>query len=268
MTYSHDTGTARRDSKPLFRFAIISDTHIGPVDGVTPSPWSSNRFANDRARAALSRLTSFDPEFVIHLGDMIHPTPDQSAEDRDRSVGRFNAIFDTLQVPLHLVPGNHDIGDKPDPSTPAKSCEPAFIDAYESHFGADHLSFSHGGVHFILINGQIINDGTDREARQWDWIEAELKENAGKRIFMFGHQPLRLSHDDEVEHYDNTAEPGRGRLLKLMRDHDVEAWLSGHVHTFFYDRVGSTEHYALRQRDQCLAARLFRTVQGAARGRG
>ncbi|UYV35709.1 metallophosphoesterase [Rhodobacteraceae bacterium D3-12] len=239
------TMAARRDSLPMFTFAIVSDTHIGPVDGVTPSPWSSNRLANDRARAVVSRVNALAPDFVIHLGDMIHPTPDQATDDRDRSVERFNSIFSQLKVPLHLVPGNHDIGDKPDPSTPAKSCEQAFVDAYQDYFGADHLSFSHGESHFILINGQTINTNSTSEAEQWDWIESELETNSDKRIFMFGHQPLRLSADDEAEHYDNTAEPGRGRLLDLLRKHKVEAWFSGHVHTFFYDLVGATETYVL-----------------------
>jgi len=30
----------------ILRFAAIADTHLGPVDGVSPSPWLTNRHAS------------------------------------------------------------------------------------------------------------------------------------------------------------------------------------------------------------------------------
>lgn len=228
---------------PLFTFAVVSDTHIGPVDGVSPSPWSSNRLANDRARAVVSRLNALDLAFVVHLGDMIHPTPDQPAAVT--AAERFRAIFAPLKGPLHLVPGNHDIGDKPNPWTPARICDEEAVGKYLDLFGADYGAFSHGPIHVIMVNSQIINSGSAREAEQWAWLEAELAANASKRLFLFGHQPLRLTYDDEVEHYDNSAEPGRGRMLELLKRYKVESWMSGHVHTFFYDRSAETELYVL-----------------------
>ena len=228
---------------PLFTFAVVSDTHIGPQDGVSPSPWTSNRLANNRARAVVSRVNALKPDFVIHLGDMIHPTPEQPAYAD--AAARFRAIFADLEAPLHLVPGNHDIGDKPLVWTPAKCVTDASVERYIDIFGADHGSFGHGPAHFILINSQIINAGSAREAEQWAWLEAELAAHRGKRFFVFGHQPLRLTRNDEAEHYDNSGEPGRGRLLALLQEHKVECWMSGHVHTFFLDREGETDLYVL-----------------------
>lgn len=245
MTKTRNANSTEQRLKPspLFSFAVLSDTHVGPVDGVSPSPWSSNRLANARARAAVSRLNALAPDFVIHLGDMVHPTPDQPRYED--SAARFAAIFDRLEMPLYLMPGNHDIGDMHNPWTPAKICEAAFIDRYKSIFGADRQAFSHQGIRFILIDSQILNSGTSQEAEQWHWLESELRQHMGERIFVFGHQPLRLTANDETMHYDNTAEPARGRMLALLRRHRVEAWLSGHVHTFFYDREEETDLYVV-----------------------
>ena len=229
--------------EPILRFAVIADTHVGPVDGVTPSPWVSNRLANDRARAVVARVNALAPEFVIHLGDMIHPTPDQPGYPA--AAERFHTLMADLQPPLHVIPGNHDIGDKPMVWTPAKICTDAFVERYIELFGADHGAFSHGPIHVVMVNSQIINSGTAREAAQWAWLEAELAANAHKRLFVFGHQPLRLVADDEAEHYDNTAEPGRGRMLALLEKYGAESWMSAHVHTFFYDRRGPSDLYVL-----------------------
>ena len=46
-------------------------------------------------------------------------------------------------------------------------------------------------------------------------------------------------------HYDNYDEPGRAWLLDLVQACNVEAVFSGHVHQFFFNRVGETKFYCL-----------------------
>ena len=59
------------------------------------------------------------------------------------------------------------------------------------------------------------------------------------------HYPPFLCEPDEAEHYDNVAEPGRSWLLSLLEEHAVEALFCGHVHHFFWNRLGATDHYLL-----------------------
>ena len=62
-----------RHPKPLFKYAIVSDTHIRPP-GESSSPWQTNLLTNDRARWVTEQVNSHQPDLVIHLGDVVHPT--------------------------------------------------------------------------------------------------------------------------------------------------------------------------------------------------
>ena len=70
-----------------------------------------------RTRCVVAQLNALEPDFVIHLGDMVHPVPSQAGYAA--AARRFHALFEALQMPLHLDSGNHDVGDKPIAWTPA-----------------------------------------------------------------------------------------------------------------------------------------------------
>ena len=226
-----------------FRFAIVADTHMNPRDGESPSPWLTNREANARARAVVLEVNRLRPAFTIHLGDIVHPVPSQStyAEAAERARG----VFERLEAPVHFVAGNHDMGDKHVDWMPAAMVNDDFLDAYEAHFGKDYYAFDHQDCRFVIINAQVLNSGLAREAQQWDWLETELREHAGLRIYLFSHYPPYIAEPGEIEHYDNIGEPARGRLLALMARHGVEAVFAGHVHNYFYDRLGGCDLYVL-----------------------
>jgi predicted phosphodiesterase len=226
---------------PLFGFAVVADTHVNPEDGCTSSPWRTNRLANARARTVVAQINAFHPEFVIHLGDLVHPVP--SHPGYAAAALRFRALFAELRAPLHLVAGNHDMGDKPTPWMPAASVNARFLELYRAHFGKDFYAFDHGGCRFVVLNSQILNSGFADERAQWAWLEEQLATH--ERVFLFKHYPPFVCDEDEDEHYDNVAEPARSRLLALIRRHPVEALFCGHVHNFFYNRIGAVDCYVL-----------------------
>ena len=235
---SSDVSTA---DSPLFAFAVIADTHVNPNDDQSSSPWQTNRLANARTRAAVAQLNALKPEFVVHLGDMVHPIPSQPSYAG--AAKRFHALVADLQAPLHLVSGNHDVGDKPIRWTPAEAVNPAFLATYRAHFGKDFYAFDHRNRRLIVINSQILNSGFIDEHEQWAWLERQLA--TGQRVFLFMHYPPFLHAADEDEHYDNVAEPARSRLLDLLQRSPVEALFCGHVHNFFYNRIGGTDCYVV-----------------------
>lgn len=220
---------------PLFTFAIIADTHLNPRDGESGSPWRTNALANARARWAVAALNDDAPDFVLHLGDLVHPVPAQAGYAD--AAKRFDAIFGGLRPPMHCLPGNHDIGDKPGDWMPAHGVTPEALKTWEKTFGALWQVMDHGGCRFILHCNPILSSGLPEDDAQWTWLERTLKGSEGRRVFFATHYPLFLTDPGEPEHYDNLADPGRERLRRLLVEYRVEAVFAAHVHTVFHTRL-------------------------------
>lgn len=63
----------------LFSFAVISDTHVNAEEDSCNSPYEVNAHANARFRHVARDLHQRDIDFVIHLGDHVHPVPETGA---------------------------------------------------------------------------------------------------------------------------------------------------------------------------------------------
>jgi predicted phosphodiesterase len=230
----------------LFTFAVVTDTHVNFGERECNSEFEVNKGANGRLRHVIHDLNRRDLAFVIHLGDVVHPVP-ALPDLYERAAERFREQVADLRHPLHLVPGNHDIGDKPIVWGPGGVVCDTFIDLWKKNFGPNYQDFDHGDCRFFLVDAQIINSGLAAEAEQIAWLEAGLAEavQGGKRIYLSTHYPPFLTDPEEDEHFDNIAEPGRSWLLGLMDRHRAEALFSGHVHNIWYNRYGVTDCYAL-----------------------
>jgi 3',5'-cyclic AMP phosphodiesterase CpdA len=237
--------------KRLFTFAVIADTHITEAEAMAISGFDIDtiKLGAARSRYVVGRLNSLQPDFVVHLGDIVHPEPCTPAYED--SADRFHGLYEALDCPLYLVAGNHDIGEKAFPGQPRDEQEVQAtvsddkIAAYENRFQAQYYSFEHQGCLFVTINGMLVNSGLAYEESQRHWLEALLGESQGRRIFMFSHYPPYLSRADETQHYDATDEPGRSWLLGLFERYAIEAYYAGHVHNFFFNRHGTTNCYVL-----------------------
>ena len=141
----------RRPSQKLaFRVSLISDTHINEAEDFSASPYPANAEANPRARYIFDQIKQSDSKFCIHLGDMVNPVPE--LPNYDAAAKNFHSIASRLTIPLHLMPGNHDIGDKPVTWMPAGMVNKEHIDLYRDHFGQDFFSFDYEKCHFDIIN--------------------------------------------------------------------------------------------------------------------
>ena len=233
--------SATRDGAGL-RFIVIADSHIRPPEQEIDA-YPSNAWLVQRNEFIVDLCNRIDASFVVHLGDIVHPLPveDTHVEAIDLAAG----VYARLRHPIYFVPGNHDVGDKPDAlvSVPAVAEEnyPVFEDAW----GPSFRSFDVGDVHFVIVDTQVLNSGLAREARQRRWLESDLgaASDAGQRIFLFTHYPPFVRDRYENEHYDNIGEPARSWFVDLLEGNEVEAVFSGHVHTFLYNRHEATDLY-------------------------
>lgn len=232
-----------RPETRLFSFAIVGDTHVKPTSGDQSAPWKVNEKATARARFIAREMARYEPQFIIHLGDLVHPVPELATFPE--AVALTKQVFRQHHNQMHVLPGNHDIGDKPSRVMPAKSVRESWIKIHEDNYGPSWRSFDQGGVRFVLLNNPLLNSGLPQEAAQFAWLEETLASAGGQRIFMFMHYPLYLLSPDEPSTYDNIDDPARGRLLELIARHKVEAVFAGHVHNIFYHRHAGTEFYVM-----------------------
>lgn len=224
-------------------FAIIGDTHVKPESGDQSAPWKVNEAATARARWISREIERYRPDFIVHLGDLVHPVPELSTFGE--AVELTRRIFQPFHNRLHVIPGNHDIGDKPNRAMPAKMVRDEWIELHEQNFGPSYFSFDRDDCRFVFINDPVLNSNSPIEARQRAWLAQTLASADGRRIFMFMHYPLFVLDPDEPSNYDNIDEPARGDLLGLIRQHKVEAVFAGHVHNIFYSRIAHTEFYVM-----------------------
>lgn len=236
-----DSGLGRR----LFQFALVADTHVNERDGHSSSPYEANARANARARHVFASIAQLEPQpaFVMHLGDIVHPVPELPGFVP--AVEQFRALSAITRCPLHVLPGNHDVGDKRVDWMPAGSVTTEHVEQYRRFFGPDYYVFESHGCRFFALDAQLINSGLPAEREQREWFERELAASPGRRSFVCIHYPPYVTDPQERGSYDNIDEPGRSWLLGLVAKYRFEALFAGHVHNFWYDRIGSTAMYLL-----------------------
>ncbi|MBC8259724.1 MAG: metallophosphoesterase [SAR324 cluster bacterium] len=229
----------------LLQFAVIADTHIRLSGATDEGGYASNRVANDRAKYVVDLLNKLEPDFVIHLGDLVHPIP--ALKIHQDAVKTACDIFAKLQAKLFAIPGNHDIGDKANGFLPAPVIDANSHHVFEKKWGPLYQSFSNQNSHFICLDTPLMNSGLLREKEQKKWLENELSTAHidGLRIFVFTHYPLLICDPEEPDHYDNIDDPARSWLLDLFNQNEVEAVFSGHVHNVFVGVHEKTKYYSL-----------------------
>ena len=232
--------------KALFEFIIISDSHYMLDPGGASLEFDNRRKQSVRREAALRMAAALAPKFVVHNGDMVQEYPDnveQFYKSMDESLEQMRACG----IEPYYVAGNHDIGDKPDPTAPASHVSREVLDWYHRKFGKSWYSFDQGDCHFVVLNSQIMNSTLPDAAEQEAWVEKDLAEHAKKRLFVLLHMPPYLFDETEssMGHYDNLANPARTWLLDLVQIYKVEQLFAGHVHFAFFDRLAETRYAVL-----------------------
>ena len=229
----------------LAEFVVLTDTHDMLDPGDAQVEFSSRRLQSQRAHDAWQMVADLGCQHVFHLGDLVQdfPETDGFADAMTRATGRFQ----DLGIAPHIAAGNHDIGDKPDPTMPTRPVSATSLGDFHRRFGRSWFSVDVGPIHVIVLNSQIMNTDLPDAALQREWFEAELDAHTGRRLVVMLHLPPFLHEPDEpsLGHYDNIADPDRGWMLGLLAEHNVESLLAAHVHCSFLDRIGPTRYRIL-----------------------
>ena len=204
------TDAVAKPAKAGLSFVQISDSHIGFKKPANPDPLSTLRETIARIRAL-----PVQPSFVLHTGDITHlATPEQ--------FDTAQSALSELGVPVHFVPGEHDIVDGSNPKP--------YLDGFGAGTKGDGwYSFDAGGVHFIgLVNVVHLGDrgmgslGADQIA----WLRDDVAHlSSSTPIVVFAHFPLWALFPD----WGWGTEDSAAALSSLNRFGSVSV-LNGHIH--------------------------------------
>ncbi len=177
-----------------FRFAFLSDTHIG----------SPNGSAEEDLRRTVRDINSMtDIAFVVLTGDITELGTNEELK-------LAKQILDSLNVPWYIIPGNHDTGWSESGGV-----------MFTTIFGYDKFSFEHNGIRFLgCPSGPYLrmSDGhVPRDAVNWLNDELDNVRNQQPVIFL-NHYPMDSGLDNWYE------------ITDRLRHHNTWAILCGHGH--------------------------------------
>ena len=158
-----------------FRFAFISDTHIGSPNGAAEE---------DLRRTVNDINTMKDIAFVVLTGDITELGTNQELK-------LAKQILDSLHVKWYILPGNHDTGWSESGGV-----------MFTTVFGYDKFSFDFGGIRFLgcasgpylrMSDGHIPRDAVN-------WLDTELKKlKPGQPVIFLNHYPIDNGLDNWYE---------------------------------------------------------------------
>ena len=223
-----------------FRFAYVSDTHLY-------ARGMDHRFAK-AALKAVEDVNALDPQpdFVLFGGDLAQlGRPDELALGEQ--------ILKELRPPLRMMVGEHDwyldLGER-----------------WRELFGADHYSFDHKGVHFVVLNSVVEKDfwtaknytpeermaivaGLDDNRQspfevgeaQRAWLRADLKKvKRSTPVVVFSHSPLYKLYK-AWNFWTDDAE----QVQALLKPFKTVSVIHGHTHQLLTNRIGNIHFHGM-----------------------
>ena len=187
------SAAAAAQIKP-FRFAFLSDTHIGSPDG---------KAEEDLRRTVQDINNSSDIDFVVITGDI-------TELGTHEELPLAKKILDSLKVKYYIIPGNHDVGW-------SESGGMGFI----TTFGSDRFTFDHQGIRFIACSsGPYVrmSDGhIPRDAMTWMKNILDTT-HVNMPVIFLNHYPM----DNQMDNWYEVTE--------LFKTRNTILFLCGHGH--------------------------------------
>lgn len=199
---------------------------IGESVAPPGTPESGWPYEAERLDRAIVIANDLKPDFVIVLGDMVMHW------DNPRQRADVIAAFEKLSpsIPVHWVPGNHDVGF--DFFSPTDET----LASYRSSFGPDRYTFTAGPVRFIAFNSALVDrpqSAPGESEEQLAWLNTELAqplEEGVHHTVAFAHHPPFLRDIEEEHTAYNLPIEGRKQLVDLLSANGVQFLFTGHTH--------------------------------------
>jgi len=204
---------------------------IGLVkEGELPNPYpvdvTDMAIESENYSKVLNKANETKPAFVMVCGDLINNL--DQLDQRSALLEISQQLND--DIPLRLVPGNHDLC--PD----FHNASPEALQEYRGVFGDDYYSFVAGEALFVGLNSEIF-DSSDLLGNEYETQMEFLKDtlhsqeaNNAHSICAFMHKPLFLENPLDDDTYGQLKPTHRKDLMNLLEESGVSLMLAGHLH--------------------------------------
>ncbi len=182
---------------------------------------------------AIKAINRLKPDFVVVCGDLTNRAGNTN------QIAAFKQTLSLLDpsIKVFLVPGNHDVGNKP---------TVASLQEYREQFGEDYYTFKRHGQRFIVLNSSLIKapGKADEQAQaQRVWLNAVLDTSKAEHShpIVFQHHPWFIANAHEPDGYFNVPRRRRMEYLRLLESHGVRNVFAGHLHANAEGNYGALE---------------------------
>lgn len=211
LTWISETRNYLRRRQALL-VAHISDTHI------TTGPRSSS--PAEHLYRALDRIQALSPhpDFILITGDLVD-------QGRPEEYKEASAILRHQDIPVHIVPGNHDNASR----LLAAFQDTSLAQAAPAEPTRCYYRIDYPGLRLLCCDSSVPgrHDG-ELGAAQLAWIDAELKRNPDTpTILAMHHHPVPSG----IEAMDKFMLSDADQLADVLHNHEPLARiLIGHLH--------------------------------------
>jgi 3',5'-cyclic AMP phosphodiesterase CpdA len=166
-------------------------------------------------KLAIAEINKLKPAFVVITGDFVNIRTDTN------QIKAFKQLTTLInkRIPVYLIPGNHDVGQKPNNET---------LGFYLKHNKTDRFTFTYKGFKFIGINSSLMNSESEQENVQLKWLKTQLQ--GKKPVILFTHHPFFITDINEKDKYENIPISLRLPYMQLFEQKGVKAIFAGHYH--------------------------------------
>jgi len=219
----------------------VSDTHLAAPAG--PGRGAVHAARRDQARRGWTwfceQLRADPPDLVVHTGDVVLDDPDDVADHR-----HARTLLAGLGVPVLVVPGNHDVGDRSRRAgQPAGWIGPTIsaerTSRWRELWGPDRWAHRAGDWLLIGVNSLLLGTGHAEEAGQWCFLSEQLDGATGPVALFLHESPAPTLLGLAADSWAGIPADAQQRLALLVDQAAVRLVGHGHLHRF---HVGHRRH--------------------------
>ncbi len=220
----------RKEVKPDFTFAFMTDIHITP-----------DRNAPAGFRQAIDTVNKLKPDFVITGGDLIMDALGQQRSRADSLYQLYGGLMKEFKMPVYNTVGNHELFAFYNKSI--DTLDPDYGEGmFKRYFGNPWQSFNYKGWHFILLKS--IEQTPTRgyygriNPAQLEWLKNDLASVSDSMpVAVSVHIPFITAYGQWQEGGQQVNGAGsvitNGReVLDLLRKKNLKLVLQGHQHYY------------------------------------